>query len=49
MPALVAGIRLAFLVHQGVDGRDKPAHDGVENTVKTARRHNVARLATSFR
>jgi len=28
MPALVAGIHV-FLREQGVDGRDKPGHDGL--------------------
>ena len=33
MPALVAGIHvfLAALHEQGVDGRDKPGHDSLEN------------------
>ena len=28
MPALVAGIHVFWQTNEGVDGRDKPGHDG---------------------
>jgi hypothetical protein len=33
MPGLMPGIHALLLLREGVDGRDKPGHDGLKNRV----------------
>jgi 2-oxoglutarate ferredoxin oxidoreductase subunit beta len=33
MPALVAGIHALMHQEEGVDGRDKPGHDGIGDSI----------------
>jgi hypothetical protein len=38
MPGLVPGIHAFLLAKQGVDGRDKPGHDGVKHQCRIQRK-----------